>query len=666
MYEQPSAQGNGALNGLGNRFPSMSGPRTKGGDSLQTRNKLEDSITIRYYYLDSNTAHKLDSSINDFTLRFPLSGTSIYLGNTGQATRSLIFNPGVQAGWDPGFHAYDAYKLKLEQVRFYNTTRPYTELGYMVGSRSEQLLQVTHTQNIKPYWNFSLNYQQLNATGYFRNQRTNHNNYLFTSWYQAPAKRYNNYLILLYNKLQAGENGGLTQDSNLNNITYVTDRFTVPTNLGGTSTYSPSYFSSSIYTGHQYKEFNLLIRQQYDFGRKDSLVTDSTVIPLFYPSLRFEHTFKYAHESYTYLDYPTNGGTQSNLPDTSYYLSHYNLFLPSGDSIRFNDSYSEINNDFSIYQFPDSKNLQQFIKLGADLQLIHGTILAKKSFGLYNVMGHGEYRNRSKNQKWDILAYGSLHLNGYNAGDYDGLVSLKRLISPSIGSLQVGFENVNSAPPFSYDTRSSFYLDQVQKSFAKENVVHFFGTVYQPRLALQLRGDYYLVNKYLYLQGFTQLAQEPTLFNVLIINALKTFHLGRHWAWVAEAYFQQKTGPAPVHFPSAYTRDRLMYEGNLGFKNLHIAFGTEVRYHSPYKADGYSPIQGQFYFQDSVTINNRPDIALFLHFRIRSFKAYLRGENLNTASFVNGFHFNNNNFAAPGYPTPGLIIRFGVFWSFVN
>ena len=85
-----------------------------------------------------------------------------------------------------------------------------------------------------------------------------------------------------------------------------------------------------------------------------------------------------------------------------------------------------------------------------------------------------------------------------------------------------------------------------------------------------------------------------------------------------------------------------------------------------HKADGYSPVLGKYFYQDSVTINNRPDIALLVHFRIRSFKAFVRAENLNTANFIGGFQFNNNNVPAPEYLTPGLIMRFGIYWSFVN
>jgi hypothetical protein len=52
--------------------------------------------------------------------------------------------------------------------------------------------------------------------------------------------------------------------------------------------------------------------------------------------------------------------------------------------------------------------------------------------------------------------------------------------------------------------------------------------------------------------------------------------------------------------------------------------------------------------------------------RIRSFKAFVRLENLNTANFDGGFAFNQSNMAASGYPMPGMVFRFGIYWSFVN
>ena len=99
-------------------------------DSLQHRDKYADSITIFYRYFDSTRTRSLDSSINDYDKRGLLPFTYENLGNLGTAARSLLFNPILKAGWDAGFHQYDPYKFTVENTRFFQTTRPYTELGY--------------------------------------------------------------------------------------------------------------------------------------------------------------------------------------------------------------------------------------------------------------------------------------------------------------------------------------------------------------------------------------------------------------------------------------------------------------------------------------------------------------------------------------------------------
>lgn len=402
------------LRGLDN---IRSGIRSSGGkDSLQTRNKHEDSITISFRYPDSIKNNKLDSSISDYTTRFPIPAYNVYLGNTGNASRSILFSPSMKPGWDPGFHAFDIYKWTLDRIRFFNTTRPYTELGYVLGSRVEQILEVIHTQNIKPNWNASFQYRLINSAGFFKGQKTNHNNYLFTSWYQGISKRYNNYIIVLGNSLQSAENGGIQDNKDYLNDPIFNNRFDIPTRLGGDAAFGRDFFSTRLTTGNRQKEFTVLLRHQYDLGRKDSLVTDSTVIPLFYPRLRFEHTVQYTTHSFLYQDY---------VADSTYYKNTYNKTFNAFDSVSIKDKWKEILNDFSIYQFPDANNLQQFIKAGASVQNLQGRFATQnKSF--YNFIAHGEYRNKTKNQKWDIEAFGKLYINGLNAGDYQAYGSLQR------------------------------------------------------------------------------------------------------------------------------------------------------------------------------------------------------------------------------------------------
>lgn len=632
--------------------------------NVERRDYSDDSLKVDVYYLSAVRPVALDTSISDFTRRFPVPATHLYLGNDGSATRSYLFTMPQRIGFDPGFHSHDAYKWTLENVRFYNTQRPYTELGYLLGTRQAQTIEILHTQNLKPYWNASFHYRLLSAPGVFRNQKNNHTNYQIASWYQSPGKRYNNYLVVMNNKIQAGESGGILADQDyLNDDVYQRSRLTIPTNIGGSPSFGSDLFSNTLTTGRREKEFTFFLRQQYDLGRKDSLVTDSTVVPLFYPRLRFEHSLKYKTYDYFFQDYYSSGRV-TNEPDSAYYDSLYAIKLTrSTDSIFLQDRWREISNDFSVYQFPDANNLQQFIKLGIELQLLKGTLRTENP-SLYNVIAHGEYRNRTKNQKWDINAWGRLHTTGNNFGDYHAYISLQRLLSKDLGTLQVGFENSNRSPSFLFDQRSSFYLD-APKSFGKENNTHFFARYFIPKLNLQLKGDYFFVSNYLYLNGYRELRQENALFNLLQLSGLKTFRVGRAWNLYSEVYVQQKAGGAQVNVPTVFTRNRFAYEGRL-FRNLNLSTGLEMRYHTPYKADNYSPVLGQFFYQDTLTISNRPELHAFLHLRIRSFKAYLRVENLNTATFENGFGFNRNNLAAPYYPQPGLFIRFGIYWTFIN
>ncbi|RYY58255.1 MAG: hypothetical protein EOO05_17025 [Chitinophagaceae bacterium] len=631
-----------------------------GTDSLQRRDKNEDSITIRFRYLDSTRNFQLDSSVNDYTTVFPIPATNIWLGNTGSASRSILFSPSFQPGFDAGFHAYDVYKYTVERARFFNTTRPYSEINYQLASRSEQMIQLIHTQNIKPNWNFHFQYRLINASGFFKNQKTNHNNYLFTTWYQGVKKRYNAYVILVGNKLAAGENGGVRNPDSLNFSGYKDDRFNMPTFLGGSPLNGNNFFNTDVGTGNRYNEFTTVVRQQYDFGQKDSLVTDSTVVPLFYPRVRLEHSFTYSQGKYTFYDARW---------DSTYYHNNYDIDLVPGDTVQLRDKWRQLLNDFSIYTFPDAKNLQQFLKLGAAIENLSLTS-NQGNFKYYNIFGHAEYRNRTRDQKWDLEANGKLYFAGMNSGDYRAYASLQRFIGKRKGYVQLGFENVNRTPSFIYNTRSSFYLDTNRtKNFNKENTIHFFGSIYQPFLKLRLSGHYYLATNYTYLKNYNELSQQSSPFNVLQVTGEKVFSLGKKWKWHADVYIQQVIGNAEVNLPLLFTRNRIGYEGDLGFKNLQIAFGAELRYHSGYNADGYSPVLGKFQYQDSVNVNNKlPDIAGYVHFRIKGFKLYFRAENLNTAQFssADGFGWTRNNSMAPNYYYPGFLLRFGIFWSFVN
>lgn len=641
------------MQGMGRGFGKSSG----GGDSIAHRTGLEDSITINFRYLDSSRFGKFDSSITDFTKYIPVPWYYAHLGNLGTAANSIVFNPIMGAGFDPGFHNLDLYNFTLAQTRFFNTTRPYSEVGYMLGSQAEQMIHLMHTQNVTPNWNLGIQYRLINAPGFFQNQNTNHNNYRVSSWYQAKNKRYQNFVVVLGNKLQSSENGGIKQDGNyLDSVPY-NDRAIIPTEIGPNEPGNRNFFSVDIKTGTRYTTGLFLLRQQYDLGQKDSLVTDSTVIPLFYPRVRLEHTISYQTYNYRFTD---------NTPDSAYYKSHYDIQYGSvTDTFFVQDKWKRLINDFSIYSFPDAKNPQQFVKAGAALENLTGTLDSgrlKKNY--YNFLIHGEYRNKTRNQKWDVEANGRFYINGLNAGDYEAFISLKRLLSKKLGYLQLGFQNVNRTPSFVFNQESTLNLDTSQ-DFNKENIIHLFGSLEQPLFRFRLSASYYLVNNLAFFHDYFRAEQASSLFNVLIVTAEKSFRLSRRWNWRTWVVLQQRAGDAPVNLPLFFTRNQIGYDGSLGFKNLNLSTGLEFRYFTPYKTQAYSPLTGQFFYQDSTQVSMIPEIGFYMNLRIKTFTAYTRIDNLNTIDFSRG-GFTNNNILIPGYPYPGLQIRVGIMWSFVN
>ena len=618
--------------------------------TLQHRTGYEDSVTVIFRYFDSSRTHHIDTSLNDFDRRFPVPYHHYHLGNLGSAAKSYIFKPLMKPGFDAGFHAYDVYKLTIEGTRFFETTRPFTELSYVLGSKAEQTIGILHTQNKGSNLNFAFNYRLISSPGIYQNQNTNHNNIGFNIAYQSDNKRYHLYGIYINNKLKASENGGLREPGRLDSLS-LSDPFELLSRLGGSARPRRDPFRSSISTGATLSESTLLIRNQYDFGEKDSLVRDTVVYRLFYPRFRIQHSLNYTSFGYNFSDV--------NAADSNYReYFNYPLDFKKDTSITFEDKWKVITNEAAVISFPAKNNPNQFIRLAAGLEIINGQQVTNNSTVNYNnVYAAAAYRNLTRNRKWEIDAEGKLYTAGAYGGDFSVYLSLSRTLGTRLGHISVGAENVNRTPSFVYDTRSSFPLVQLT-SFNKENTTRIFSQLNFSRINLRLFGEYYLVSNYSYFDSFYHARQEATLFNVLHVGLERKTRLFKNINWYLELHLQQATANSPVNLPFLLTRNRLAWEGR-AFKNLKWSTGIEIRYHSPFKADTYSPLTGQFVFQNDYILENRPDLNIFLHFRITRFTGYIRVENLNAVD-------KKVNFRAQNYPDRNIWVRFGIFWNFVN
>ncbi len=620
---------------------------------FEHRDDKKDSIGIYYKYLDSIRSTPLDSSINNFDTYFSVPSSYAYLGNNGAAAYSLIYKPNAKPGWDAGFHAFDIYRFTLEESKFYKTNRPYTQLSYQLASGKEQIIRALHTQSPRPNFSFGFDYQLVSAPGFYVTQNTNHKSYRLFSNYQGKRKRYAAFFVVLGNSNKNSENGGVKYDSLLRDPNYKS-RFTVPVNLGNAANFSPNPFQSSVSTGNIYKDFTVFIRQTYDIGKKDSIaINDSTTEYLFYPKLRAQHSFSYSTYNYLYKD---------DNADTSIYKLWYDTLVKVGkDSFFIRDKWSVMSNDLTLLQFPDTKNSGQFISAGVKLENIKGE-LKGGTRNFYNFIVHGEYRNKTRNKLWDVLAKGEFYVNGLNSGDYSAYVTIARHINSKLGDIRLFFKNVNRTPSFIFDGSSNFNFNNFSLT-KKENIISFGADANNKFINLGFKN--HIINNLAYFSDYYHTAQSSKVINLLQLYASKKIRLTKRWNLYSDITLQQTDGSAPIKVPLLFTRNRLAYEG-IFFKNLNLSAGLEFRYFTPFEAYNYSPMMGQFTPQDTFKLKNLPDISAFFHFRIKSFTAFLRGENLNAVSFSNGFAFTNNNFAAPHYPMQGFIFRLGIRWGFVN
>jgi Putative porin len=649
------AQQPDVINQIGGRIKGISTGASGGRDTIGFvhRDDKKDSISISYKYLDSIRSISFDSSINDFDKYFTVPSSYIYLGNNGAAAYSLIYKPTAKPGWDAGFHAFDIYRYTLEESKFYKTNKPFTQLNYQLASGKEQVIRALHTQNPRPNLGFGFDYRLISAPGFFRNQNTNHKSYRLFGNYQGKRKRYAAFIILVGNTNRASENGGIRYDSSLSNPN-LSKRFSIDVNLSNTNTAEYNPFNTTITTGNVYKDFTFFVRQTYDIGKKDSIaINDSTTEYLFYPKLRVQHSFTYSTYNYFYRD---------NLADTTLYKSWYDTIVKKGvDSFYVKEKWSVMSNDITLLQFPDTKNSGQFISAGVRFENIKGESITGTR-NLYNFIVHGEYRNKTRNKLWDVLAKGEFYVNGYNAGDYSAYATIARHINNKLGDIRLSFKNVNRTPSFIFDNASGFNFKNPGRT-KKENIISFGADASNRFISLGFKN--HIITNLAYFSDYYHTAQSSTVINLLQVYASKKIKLTKRWNLYADVTFQQTDGSAPVKVPLLFTRTRFAYEG-VFYKNLNLSTGVEARYFTPFESYNYSPVMGQFTPQDTFKLRNLPDIAAFFHFRIKSFSAFIRAENLNTISFSNGFGFTNNNFAAPHYPTQGFILRFGIRWGFVN
>jgi hypothetical protein len=603
--------------------------------------------TTRQLLNQGTQTRPLDTTLVNFQNYNPLyqpKRPTIGLGSLGISYRDLLYTPTRKIGFDAGFHSLDHYLLIQDDIRYYRARSPYTELYYVNGSLQEQVFRVTHSQNIKPNFNVGANYNRIGSEGFYSNQNANHLNAALFTWYESPGKRYNLLANALFNTIKAGENGSTTNDSIF---------------IGGTSLRKDAQivrFSASARNRPQqtWKQKSFFLKQSYNIGRMDSLVSDSLGQQIL-PTQRFSHAITYTTDRYKFF---------RNEPDGLGALPS----ITGQDTTITNDStmVSNLRNEFTYSFYLRGKTLS-FLKneVKLDLGLQHDLYSYRQK----------KYKNNFQNttlkagigyrisNKVNIEADLQQIAQGQNAGDFLYQADINFLLSKSLGRIVLGAYSQNKSPEQMYE-RVDYQFHTWDLSFDRTKINSLSFAYENPKLRFYGKAEYFLIDNYLYYKE-TNIAQqiEPvqsgSSINLLKVGVGKDFKFGK---FSLENYIvYQKTDYQDVlRTPEIYTYNSFYYTTRL-FKVLDTNFGFDVRFNTPYNNPAYSLNTSQFYNDNKpVQFSTEPIVDVWVKANLRRTSLFIKYDYANQGLLLEGFYTVNK------YPMQDALLKFGLSWKFYN
>ncbi len=608
--------------------------------------KIEVKPSIKIWNLNGFGAFQdstmLDTLQDIFQLYHPVFRnllTASYVGNYGTPYLNNDFF-GRESKMNFFFlKSREAYLLIPANIDFYNTTTPYTRLDFTQSEnkarKNESRLNVIHSQNVSPYLNFTLRFDQAKSTGQYNYQETKNNLVsLYSSYNKDELNIYGGFSA---NSIKNMENGGLEKDEL---IFDPGDTEYLNVNLSA----SKSRFSSTYFFANG----------EYRIGKYDA-INDSTDV--FRPIVGVLYAVQYERHKQEFLE---EEQYDSIFWDNSYYNDSY-----INDSIRYNI----LTNTFQLKQYENANKKATFGKrafLGHEFvqgstpgtELNDSTHLrhAIKHSNLF--VGGGIFRKTGTFWTWDFD--GKIYLLGRRAGqtELNGTISKPiTFFGDSLAALIIdgSIENLVSDP-----MQEEFYSNHFRwkNDFKMEQRMAANGKFVSAKRKLEVGGRYEILNNFIFndtLAVPTQTSKKLVVFSAFFDKDFnyKSFHFRTRVLW------QKASNENLVHLPDFSTFISAYYKFVIS-KVMFAQIGVDTRYNTAYYADAYEPATGLFYLQDKKEYGEFPYIDVYVNLRLKRTRVFFKMMNIGS-EFIHKEYI-----TTPNYPMNRATFRFGVTWAFYD
>ncbi|AGC77367.1 putative beta-barrel porin [Nonlabens dokdonensis] len=530
---------------------------------------------------------------------------------------------------------------EINDVMDYYVPTPLSDLYFKTAVNQGQQLEALFTTNLSPQFNFSISYKGVRSAGDYVNTLTSSGNFKFTSNYTSKNNRYRLRLHTVFQDHLNQENGGIEatslqgfidDDENFDN------RGRIEPNLTD---------AESILDGRRF-----YIDHDYEIiGDKDSTT---------YYSGRVYNKAYYEDKFYEF--------NQSTADEA--FLGE--AFISSGlrDKTNLEEGMIEagVSYDHHILGFYKAGIARHKYNYGYDRVINQaGGVITNRLIGeLYQFKAQFEKRIG----KFDVTANGGVNV----AGDLDGqFLNGQASYDFKDMSVTAGLAISSRAPDFNYLLHQSDYINY--------NWQNNFNNIEKQELSFKLDSERFLNAEVTFttIQDHVYFAQslvldtnnEITGYNstpvqtsdditYLKVKLNKDIKFLKYFGWDNTVMYQNVTQSEDIlNVPDFTARTTVYYKNRLFKKALLLQTGITAKYFTEYFMDGYDPVLGEFYSQNTDELGGFPLIDLFVNAKIRQTRIFFKLEHANRI-----FSSNTDYFSAPRNPYRDFTIRFGLVWNF--
>lgn len=649
--------------------------------------------------------------INDLALHRTIAFQN--LGNMGTPGISKIFSDRVDRSNFIFFQPYSLYYTSPEDIKYFNTKVPYTNISYNNGgltNRKQESVSGIFAININPHFNMGMYGKWQNNYGSYDNQSSkNYNAGFFGSYIHRHHELMSN---ISFNGYRAMENGGFTDEA------YITD----PKNTGKLDAYNiPTYFDNDVTS--KLVNWNAYLNYKFHFGFDKTInVTEDSTITEFIPVSSLIYTFRNESDYKRYKEeyIGSNGGmtTDSLYKDLGIGQNHRINNLSTVDSVR----YWEMNHTIGLSINEEFNTIGKFGVAG------YLTYTQKQYGGIDHVNyyrnGEGIYNSeliRNRRVKLDSIT-GTDSLGRFGEDVWDTNTQTKVGIGAQISKRKGEHlmfnlngeyffkdeKKTGSSYNLGADIQSRFNIGRnifgIKAKASHQNYCpdyleeHYFGNRLQwdndfdnitktviegaigaeklylyntedstllskiaPEVGLMLKANETTLKDYVYwgLDGTPkQYNSTISITRLTLQEQMKIWYL--HFD--NELTFQYlNAGNDVMDLPSLCLYSNLYIKTKPLFNVLTLQLGADLRYNTKYYAPAYLPATGMYYAQNKEKIGDYPLYGAYLSMHLKTFRLFVE------YSHLNHIWSNNNHYlVSPGYALDPNYIKFGISVNFAN